>query len=60
MWEREIKMARKSHKKEKDALMMQIKELQQEMQSVKVSAACIWLCSIIGTCYFWLVTVPYE
>jgi hypothetical protein len=56
----ENKVSIESHKQERDVLTTQIKELQQELQSVKVSAACIWLCIIFGTCYFWLVTGPYE
>ena len=36
--------------------MTQIKDLQNELQSAKVSACC----SIIGTCYCWLITGPVS
>jgi hypothetical protein len=55
-----MKMERQNHKQEKDDLMNWSKGLQKEQQSVKVSAACIWLCRIVGMYYFWLITGPYE
>ena len=43
IWESEIKMERQNHKKERNALLSQIKDLQKELQSVRVSVPCMRL-----------------
>jgi plastocyanin domain-containing protein len=52
----EMKMSRESHKKERDVLTMQIKELQQELQSVKVSVCCLHL----ALQYYWYLLIHKE
>jgi hypothetical protein len=39
-WEKELKREREIHQQQRDVLMNQIKDLQQELQSVRVSVCC--------------------
>lgn len=54
-------MERESHKQERVVLMSQMKELQKVLQALKVSVCCLHLAlQDCGTCFFWLITGPYE